>query len=87
MHIDSYPGIDISIKGEQVLGSNVPENGPDEVTACIECQVDTKFKIKICVTDMDDFDDISFFIYFDGQPVTKICGSPQHHFGVVYAST
>lgn len=74
MRIDSYPNIDIGIliQREQVLERNDHREGPNnEAIACIECQSDAKFTIRFCVKEMNDLELLGFFIYVDGQPVSK----------------
>jgi hypothetical protein len=74
MHIESYPDIDIGIfvQGEQVPERNDHKEGPNnEAIAYIECQSDAKFTIRFCVKQMNDLELLGFFIYVDGQPVSK----------------
>jgi len=70
MHINKYPNIDISIfvQGEQIPERNYREGPNNEGVACIQCQRDAKFTIRFSVNQTDE---LGFFIYFDGQPVTK----------------
>jgi hypothetical protein len=74
MRVESYPDIDIGIlvQREQVQERNDHREGPNnEAIAFIECQSDAKFAIKFCVKQMNDLEHLGFFIYVDGQPVSK----------------
>jgi hypothetical protein len=73
MFIDSYPDIEITIL---VQGEPIPDyNGPEkrlgnEAVAHIDCESNATFKIRFRVQ-MEHFEFLGFFIYFDGQAVSR----------------